>query len=120
MLIDSKNAREMQARGIESRKRNQAQRAVSETIAPSNHGDLTQAPATFAITRARMIERLIDRILKQLAQTEDAREQQAKAMALDRLYGTWADLTGFERRGVSRGKKRKAGIDSPAMVDQPE
>jgi len=94
----------MQASAAEARKRNRLAREGNAQLA----GGSPPAGNDFNITRARRIERLIDQVIKELAATSDAKEQQAKATALDRLYGTWADMTGHERRGVSKTRKRRA------------
>lgn len=71
----------------------------------------------FAATHARWIEKLIAATLTEIRACTVAKDKQALAMTLDKLYGTWADLTGFARRPVSRGTKRRS---SASLSDVPE
>lgn len=116
MLITALNAREMQANAVAARKRNRLAREGNPQLACGS-------PTTvgiFNITRARTMEKLIDKTLAQYAKSTDAKEQQALAMALDRLYGTWADMTGHERRAVGKNKKKKPAFDESGMLDTPD
>jgi hypothetical protein len=59
-------------------------------------------------TRAREIEMMIDQTMKAYVEADLPRDKQALAMSLDRLFGTWALLTGHERPGVRRSAKPRA------------
>lgn len=74
---------------------------------------------SFAHIHAREIEKLIAATLKEIKACTVAKDKQALAMTLDKLYGTWADLTGFERRGVSRGTKRKSNSNLSDLHETP-
>ena len=106
-LIDPQIAREWQAKSVIARKMNRELREQAPAPAPQQGATVAISCNPFITTRARKIEKLIDRLLAQLADCSDAKEQQAKSMALDRLFGAYAYMTGLERPGVSRGTKRR-------------
>lgn len=116
----TQNARMFALKSAEARR---AKREAQAAIQPAN-GQQAQAKPnlnpSFISTRARKLEKLIDGILTQLATTDDAKEQQAKAMALDRLFGAYAYMTGLERPGVSRGSKRRSSQPPLAGSNSPE
>lgn len=57
------------------------------------------------IRRVRDVEALIERTRLAMLDTSCLKDLQAGATALDRLYQTWALLTGHERPAVRRPKK---------------
>ena len=63
---------------------------------------------------------MIDRTMRDYESAATPRDKQALAMALDRLYGTWADMTGHERRAVSRGSKRRPSQTLSDLGEQPQ
>lgn len=80
---------------------------------PEQMQDITpQTP----VARAQRIDRLITKAEAALENALDAREMQAAAMALDRLYSTWSLLTGHERPGVRKAQRPRRGpVDLDGM-----
>lgn len=118
-LFTSETARQAQANGLQARLRNAIERKKQKLFIVKQTVINGETIETFNITRARIVERMIDKTLAQYANATQPRDQQALAMALDRLYGTWADLTGFERRGVSRGTKRRTSNPLSDLHESP-
>lgn len=114
----SANASDMAKRSAEARAANLA--AKTPEAREAQLANIQRETSGYAITRARTIERMIDATTRKYNQAETAKDRQAEAMALDRLYGIWADLTGFERRGVSRGKRKARQDSGTGMLDQPD
>lgn len=122
-LITAQNARELQAKAAEARTRNRLAREAMATqaqTAPPIGETMRIVAVSFVTTRARRIEKLIDLLLSEMASCEDSKAQQAKATALDKLYQTYADMTGIERRGVSRGTKRRPSQSLSDLPESPE
>lgn len=56
--------------------------------------------------RVNEVEKMIDEATQAFSTAVDAREMQAVAMTLDRLYTTWSLLTGHERPGIRKPSNR--------------
>lgn len=69
--------------------------------------------------RARQIETLIDKAITAFELADEPREMQALAQALDRLYQTWALLTGHEKPGIRKTKPAKSRSGT-VPVPEPE
>ncbi len=95
---------------MEARIRNKQLREQSRQENPQFTGGCPSADNSFNFTRAQVMEGLIDKTLKDYASAIQPRDRQCLATALDRLYQTYADMTGHERRAVSRGTKRRAAL----------
>lgn len=63
---------------------------------------------------------MIDKTMHDYESAAAPRDKQALAMAIDRLFGTYAYMTGLERPGVSRGRKKKPTFEQSGMLDTPD
>lgn len=117
-------AKEMAAKAHKARRANQEARDanLSEQAKPEPALQIANVvakpqitPLSFNVSRAKRIQTMIDETMADYRAAESPRDKQALAMALDRLYGTWADLTGFERRGIAKARKPR---DTPRQSQQ--
>ena len=97
--FNKENARMFSLKSWEARRSAQASSVATPAQSePASDKQLEQKDNA----RAIVIDALIGQTITKFSKTRDPREMQALAMALDRLYGTWALLTGHERPGVRR------------------
>lgn len=117
-LFTVQNAAEMGRRGnaiLQARRLNPPPQEEPKQIPLSKPLQLQSKPIDL---RVRTIDKMIDRTTRNFLSTDDPREMQALAMALDRLLGSWSLLTGHPRPGVRRVTKDSNRSPGPAFSPQ--
>jgi hypothetical protein len=82
---------------------------------PDQPADLS-ARSGFLNTRIGQIETKIDQTLAAYEKAKEPRDLQSLALALDKLWRTWALLTGHETPGIRRSKTRRDSAPPLAVV----
>jgi hypothetical protein len=116
-FITPANARELNAKSHEAKRQKKmaAFAAAQESMVTKPDIVTTKEPSELT-TLARQIKNQIDSTVFDYAKAREPRDKQALAMALDRLLGSWALLTGHPRPGVRRVTREAGRSSGPAFV----
>lgn len=106
-LITAENAKAMALRSHAARRA--AKEKQAQIAHPIPESATQEQIVSTAMLRARVIDARIQQTLKAFESTNDPQDMQRLAMALDRLYNTWFNLTGHERPGVRKSVSRRQG-----------
>lgn len=107
-LFTKANAREMGKRSVQAK----AVRLANLEAELARELARPRMPETVTITeplngRVKRVGFQIERINRLIERTNNGKELAALVQALDRLYGIWCLLTGFERPGIRKPRKTR-------------
>lgn len=110
--FNPENARLMAAKSVEARKLAKDE----DDNRPLFESETAKQIA--CVERVRGIERLISKVMDEMSKASNLSKISTGATALDKLYQTWALLTGHEKPGTRRPAKPKSGHDSITIQPQ--